>query len=43
MLGQTEVCAATHSSFEDKKKWHIFLEGQSITFKNKPIFEINKK
>jgi hypothetical protein len=40
--GQTEVCAASSSSFADNKSWYIFLDGQSITFNNKPKFELAK-
>ena len=41
--GQTEVCAATSGSFADNKSWYIFLDGQSITFNNKPKFELAKE
>ena len=40
--GQTEVCAANASSFADRKGWYIFLDGTSITFNDKPKFELNK-
>ncbi len=36
--GQTEVCAANPGSFAERSKWYIFLDGQSITFNNKPIY-----
>lgn len=40
--GQTEVCAATAGSFADGPGWHIFLDGQSITFNQKPKYELSK-
>jgi hypothetical protein len=36
--GQTEVCAATASSFADKKSWIIFLEGSTITVNKEPKY-----
>jgi hypothetical protein len=36
--GQTQVCAATGSSFADKKSWYILLEGKSITINKEPRY-----
>lgn len=41
--GLSAVCAATAGSFGYKKGWYIFLDGQSIRFKGKPVFEPNEK
>lgn len=41
--GQTEVCAANAGSFADRYGWYIFLDGQSITFNEKPKYELAKE
>ena len=41
--GQTEVCAANPGSFADRRKWHIFLDGQSIRFNDKPKYKLVEK
>lgn len=38
--GQTQVCAATGSSFADKKSWLILLDGQSLTINKEPKYVI---
>jgi hypothetical protein len=40
--GQTQVCAATGSSFADKKSWYILLDGKSITLNKEPKYIISK-
>lgn len=34
----TQVCAATPSSFLDKKSWYIFLDGQGISVDSNPEY-----
>jgi hypothetical protein len=41
--GQTEICAATGSSFADRKSWIIMLEGQSITINKEPKYILGSK
>lgn len=38
--GSTQVCAATGSSFADKKSWLIFLEAITMTINKTPTFQI---
>lgn len=37
---ESSICAATAGSFADPKGWYIFLDGQSMTFNNKPNYEV---
>jgi len=41
-LGQTEVCAATASSFANQAMWYIYLQGSAMKFAGKPVFVISK-
>jgi hypothetical protein len=41
--GQTQVCAATGSSFADKKSWYILMEGKSIAINKEPKYIISPK
>lgn len=40
---QSQICAATGSSFADKQKWYIPLDGQSIRINDLPEYSIDLK
>jgi hypothetical protein len=40
--GQTEICAVTGGSFQDKRGWMILLDGQSIKIKDHPKYILSK-
>jgi len=41
--GQTQVCAATGSSYANKKGWYILLDGKSITLNKEPKYVLGKQ
>ena len=40
--GQTEVCAATASSFLDKAMWYVMLDGKAMALDGKPKFMLEE-